>query len=675
MQDPPERLRTAIIKGNLPITKRLLSKFPELLLNIDPNNQGWCNLHYASFHGKYLVCFHLVSLMNKLHSSSGANGISKIDLLTFDNLTVLHMPLMNHHSQTLHFLLQEFSSDFWINFRGGPKLRTPLHFCCMYRFADGLKLLLEYGADWKVQDSNGDSCLHLCFAYGDLSCLRELIKFVASSRLKQSLSSPDDSESSPTKTIASGKIGEAPSASDKSATELKSIALEEIKTFEEMINVKGWKAVDYAASFELGAKYSVLREKWIDQAVNEEIVLRDPSTWDLSSSMYVFDRMNGLSRKGSVHSSASSSLANDGSTYLSHSSSAGGETGILLNPINPVHPMTPANESQASFDTTEKEKNGRQHSRSLPNSSVPDLHSPIEVAQEKRARANTVLPFNQGHSLSALRTPSLTQGTMVAPLTPNQNDVSMAAPSLKSITISPSYRIHKARQADEASEAVSGGISARAASRKSSMSDSGTSSPLVTTFKAAKGGVPASARPTATASMPMQNLRRWSVSSSQKPVDVTAHSSMARSAADAAVRSRGSSFKSSPGLSPQKSKSHSLKRNISTPSVFNSPLSTMDSLSSLSRKHSRQRSATESVKRPPFQLSRMADGHSSQESISPVVVSPGGVAPDGPASHAQTYRSPPTRVLVRENKGDESTLISRNLSSISFTRVRDEAGE
>ncbi|OBA20454.1 ankyrin, partial [Metschnikowia bicuspidata var. bicuspidata NRRL YB-4993] len=176
MLDPPERLRKAIVAGNLAISKRLLARFPELWLNVDPAHQGWCNLHYASFHGHYLVCFHLVSQMSRVRLNE--SSLCDLDLVTFDGLTVLHMPLRHHHSQTLHFLLQEFLGARWLDRRGGPVHRTPLHYCCVFRFIDGVKLLLEYGADWRLPDANGDTCLHLCFAYGGLKCIEALLNYV-----------------------------------------------------------------------------------------------------------------------------------------------------------------------------------------------------------------------------------------------------------------------------------------------------------------------------------------------------------------------------------------------------------------------------------------------------------------------------------------------------------------
>lgn len=178
MLEPLQRMRNAVIEGNLPIVKRILSRFPDLWLNIDPQNQGWSNLHYASFYGHYLICFHLISYMNKTMGNDLQNRFTKLDLLAFDDTTVLHLCMRKKHSQTLHYLLQEFPGKLWLNSLAGELRQTPLHYSCQYNFKEGTTLLLEFGAKWDIQDKNGDTCLHLCFQYGSTGCLYELIKYI-----------------------------------------------------------------------------------------------------------------------------------------------------------------------------------------------------------------------------------------------------------------------------------------------------------------------------------------------------------------------------------------------------------------------------------------------------------------------------------------------------------------
>lgn len=223
MLEPQIRLKNSIIEGNLTITKRLLSRFPELWLNPDSKNNGWTNLHYASYYGKYLICFHLVSFFNR--QPEIRNSVSKLDLITFDNLTVLHLSCMKHHSQTLHYLLQEFPGELWLNYTGADLKQTPLHFCCVYGFLEGVKLLLDFGADWRVQDANGNTALHLCLEYNNFHCIENILRHALL------------------------------------ISESKEKGMQAIEEFEETKNFKGFKAIDLTYSFSLRSKYNRLKQE------------------------------------------------------------------------------------------------------------------------------------------------------------------------------------------------------------------------------------------------------------------------------------------------------------------------------------------------------------------------------------------------------------------------------
>ncbi|CAD1811019.1 Ankyrin repeats (3 copies) family protein [Candida parapsilosis] len=224
MLDPSARLRNAVIAGNLAIVKRILSRFPELWLNADPNHQGWSNLHYASYHGHYLICFHLITFINKTLGNL-QNEYTTLDLLTFDNLNVLHLCMEHHHSQTLHYLLQEFPGKLWLNSMGGEHNQSPLHYSCKYNFKEGTNLLLEFGANYKLADGNGDTCLHLCFQYGSLDCLCAIASYIISQ------------------------------SKDKDSAKEALDALEKVK------NTNGWIAKDFASSFELIQQYEVVKSR------------------------------------------------------------------------------------------------------------------------------------------------------------------------------------------------------------------------------------------------------------------------------------------------------------------------------------------------------------------------------------------------------------------------------
>lgn len=170
MLPPSDRLRQAVQDGNVAVVTRLLNRFPHLWLNTD--KEGKSNLHHALYNGKYLVCFHLVS-----HKPCDFSQNS-IDLLTFELESVLHMPIALHHSQTLHYLLQEFPGRLWLNHKGGRDGQTPLHYCCRYGFAYGIQLLLEFGASYWERDHVANTCLHLCFAHGHLRCVQILMEHI-----------------------------------------------------------------------------------------------------------------------------------------------------------------------------------------------------------------------------------------------------------------------------------------------------------------------------------------------------------------------------------------------------------------------------------------------------------------------------------------------------------------
>ncbi|KOG97409.1 Avo2p [Saccharomyces eubayanus] len=161
LKEASARLREAIIEGNLLIVKRLLRRYPDLLTNIDSEN-GWSSLHYASYHGRYLICVYLIQL-----------GHDKHELIkTFKGNTCVHLALMRGHEQTLHLLLQQFPQ--FINHRG-ENGRAPIHIACMKNYYQCLSLLIGVGADLWVMDTNGDTPLHVCLEYGSLNCMKMLV--------------------------------------------------------------------------------------------------------------------------------------------------------------------------------------------------------------------------------------------------------------------------------------------------------------------------------------------------------------------------------------------------------------------------------------------------------------------------------------------------------------------
>ncbi|SCU99441.1 LADA_0H19790g1_1 [Lachancea dasiensis] len=161
LENPMTRLKCAAVSGKLSIVKRILRRFPELLGEIDPKN-GWSLLHYASYHGRYLVCVYLIQ-----------NQTQNIGILrTFENNTCLHLALLNGHEQTAHLLLQHFPQC--LNMKGNGGL-TPAQLTCQGDHHQCLSLLLGLGADMTLRDDKNYTALHTCLEYGSENCLRLLV--------------------------------------------------------------------------------------------------------------------------------------------------------------------------------------------------------------------------------------------------------------------------------------------------------------------------------------------------------------------------------------------------------------------------------------------------------------------------------------------------------------------
>lgn len=168
--DPSVRLREAIIEDNLANTLRLLKRFPGLLYNVDPSN-GWSNLHYASNKGHYLIASNLIKMM-KLHGSE-ENEVK----LTFQRETYLHVCVNGHgehgNEQTLHLLLQNFGSLINLQEYQG---RTVMHLSAIVENGSNcMQLLVDLGADHKIQDVRGNTAMHYALMMGHINCVKVLL--------------------------------------------------------------------------------------------------------------------------------------------------------------------------------------------------------------------------------------------------------------------------------------------------------------------------------------------------------------------------------------------------------------------------------------------------------------------------------------------------------------------
>ncbi|KAI5952105.1 AVO2 [Candida theae] len=526
MLDPSTRLRNAVIAGNLAIVKRILSRFPELWLNVDPNHQGWSNLHYASYHGHYLICFHLITFINKTLGNL-QNEYTTLDLLTFDNLNVLHLTMEHHHSQTLHYLLQEFPGKIWLNSIGGPHKQSPLHYSCRYNFKEGTNLLLEFGANYNLADENGDTCLHICFQYGSIKCLYEISNHI----------------------IRSSKD--------------KDTAKAAIDTFENVKNKNGWIAKDFASSFELIQQYEDVKSRSLASYDLVTPPPPEPLAPPVKTQLWLdSERANNFSR-GSLE-----------------------ENKVLTSPIVSMSQQQ-QQQQQHNSPSLSRPPYRRQHSQSVPNEQSKTTSNETN-SNPLRQRSNTTFsskptPLNISSKPSHTSLHGNSMGSLhgaVAPLTPLNPP---KTPSIKSVTISPvgadptSSSIDKERDLESPQSVSSGSsyfahssdhhYSANTRTRKPSVSKPTTlpsiNSPVANTFDEASG------QQSVTANTQLQ-------SHELKPSPASSSSSIA--AKVAFNSSRSSSLHNVSDTSPMKTRPRSSSRQPSN--LSNSRVNSFNSTSS-----------------------------------------------------------------------------------------------
>ena len=161
MIDPAIRLRWAIVNDNLSVVTRIILRYPDLLENANPEN-GWTSLHYAGYHGHYLICVFLVK------QGHDRDEIS----LDFNRNTPLHLAAQQNKEQTVHYLAQHIRKCLdWRNL----DLETPLMVASKCGHQPCITLLLDFGADVNVPGPSGNRPIHIAAAYGHVKAIRTLV--------------------------------------------------------------------------------------------------------------------------------------------------------------------------------------------------------------------------------------------------------------------------------------------------------------------------------------------------------------------------------------------------------------------------------------------------------------------------------------------------------------------
>lgn len=158
---------------------RIIKRHPDLLENPDPSN-GWTSLHYAGYHGRYLICVFLIQ------SGHDQENIS----LDFERNTPLHLAAKQNQEQTVHYLSQHLRTCLdWPN----TDLDTPLLVAAKAGHQPCITLLLDFGADVEKPGKDGNRAIHVAAAYGHLKAIRTLVERKADTSKPNSLGwKPED---------------------------------------------------------------------------------------------------------------------------------------------------------------------------------------------------------------------------------------------------------------------------------------------------------------------------------------------------------------------------------------------------------------------------------------------------------------------------------------------------
>ena len=122
-------------------TKRGFQQF----VNIQ-NVEGFCALHFASFHGSHLMLTKLVEVAN-----------ADFNIVNNQGCNVLHLAAQGNKALSIHY----FSGKLDIN-AADSKMRTPLHWAVYTRSEVAQNFILAISSvELEARDDNGFTALHL----------------------------------------------------------------------------------------------------------------------------------------------------------------------------------------------------------------------------------------------------------------------------------------------------------------------------------------------------------------------------------------------------------------------------------------------------------------------------------------------------------------------------------
>lgn len=80
-----------------------------------------------------------------------------------DTITLLHWAAINNRTNIVRYLLQQKAN---VDSRGGDLCSTPLHWASRQGHLSSVVLLMNAGADPRIKDAEGCSCIHLASQFG-----------------------------------------------------------------------------------------------------------------------------------------------------------------------------------------------------------------------------------------------------------------------------------------------------------------------------------------------------------------------------------------------------------------------------------------------------------------------------------------------------------------------------